>query len=346
MLRRPQLGVSLAILAALATGGVLLPLLGAAQNQGVVPEIVASARLFPEIGPGVRALKDDSNGRYYILAAPATAISVYGPDAKRVGQIPVANSPGAKIVFAEDVDVDATDRIFVADRAANAVEIFKADGALDATIPVTAPTSVAALSGGEFAVASLRASRLVTIYNEQGKVVRSFGDPRDVASSADVNRYLNHGRLTADRSSFVYFAFTYLPDAIIRKYDRFGFSAYEISLPGVDNQSLSASRSSGVDILALARRNRPAEIKAVINAFGVDPVSQEVWAAIGDQLSHFGKDGALLASYRTATADGTRLEPGAILIEPGRILLAVDPLGVYEFARPDRQRSASIGTHQ
>ncbi len=344
MPRRAQLGVSLAIWAAISTGWTLFPLLAAPQNKAVVPEIVARARLFPELGPGVRALKADSSGRYYVLAAPATTISVYGPAAKRVGQIPAANSPSPRIVFAEDVDVDADGRIFVADRGANAVKIFKADGSLEVTIPVAAPTSVAALSGGEFAVASLRANRLVTIYTEQGKVIRSFGDPRDTASTADMNRYFNHGRLTGDRLNFVYFAFTYLPDAIIRKYDRFGYSAYEISLPRADDQLSSASQTPGVDILALARRNRPAEIKTVINAFGVDPVSQEVWAAIGDQLSHFDKDGALIARYRAATADGTRLEPSAILIEPGRILLAVDPLGIYEFARPDKQRSSTIGT--
>jgi hypothetical protein len=95
--------------------------------------------------------------------------------------------------------------------------------------------------------------------------------------------------------------------------------------------------------LALARRNQNAAEKPVINAFGVDPVSQEVWAAIGDELSRFDKDGLLVGSYRTATGNGTRLEPSAILIEPDRILLAADPLGVYEFAMPDKQRPASSG---
>jgi hypothetical protein len=97
-----------------------------------------------------------------------------------------------------------------------------------------------------------------------------------------------------------------------------------------------------VDISALARRNQASEVKPVINAFGVDPASQELWAAMGDELSRFDKDGRLVATYRTATQDGTRLEPSAILIEPNRILLAVDPLGVYEFARPDKQRLAPV----
>ena len=335
----------LAILAAIAAGWNFLPLFAAIRTQARVPAMVARARLFPELGPGLRAIKRDTSGRYYILAAPASSISVYGANTKRIGGVPPANAPGVKVVFAEDIDLDASGRLFVADRGANAVKIFRADGSLDAAVPVIAPTSVAALSGNELAVASLRADRLVTIYNERGKVIRSFGDPHDAPSGTDSNRYMNHGRLSSDPLGFIYFAFTYLPNATIRKYDRFGYSAYEISLPHPGDASVSASQATGVDILALARRNQSTAAKPVISALGVDPASQEVWVAIGDALSHFDKDGALVATYRTATADGTRLEPSAILIEPSRIILAVDPLGVYEFALPDQQASGSVAKH-
>lgn len=350
MSRLTQLVVSLAVLAAIAAGWNFLSTLAAAQNQIQVSEILAQARVFPGVGPGVRALKRDSAGRYYILAVPANAIAVFAANGMRTSQIPAANSQSAKIIFAEDIDLDAGGRLFVADRGANAVKIFKTDGSLESTIPVSVPTSLAVLSDDEFAVASLRADRLVTIYNAQGKTIRSFGDPHDTSSSAELNRYINHGRLSSDSSGFIYFAFTYLPEATIRKYDRFGYAAYEISLPHPDQESTrgvlapGTSASPGVDISPLTRRNQASEIKPVIDAFAVDPASQEVWAAMGDELSHFDKDGGLAATYRTATQNGTRLEPSAILIEPDRILLAVDPLGVYEFVRPDKQRPAAIAT--
>jgi hypothetical protein len=336
--------VCLAVLVAIATVWDLLPLFAAGRTQTEVPDIGAGGRLFPELGPGLRAIKRNSSGRYFILASPANSVSVYGAaDGKRIGEIPAANSQAVKIVFAEDIDVDAANRLFIADRGANGVKIFKSDGSLDTSVAVLAPTSVTALPGNEFAVTSLRSDRLVTIYSEQGKLIRSFGDPRDLPSSADSKRYINHGRLSGDSSGFIYFAFTFVPDATIRKYDRFGYSAYEISLPHPDQQTASASQTPGVDILALARRNQGVAVKPVINAFGVDPVSQDVWMATGDLLSHFDKSGAFAASYRTATANGTRLEPSAILIEPDRILLAADPLGVYEFPRPDKQNSDSTG---
>jgi hypothetical protein len=340
MIRRARLSVSLAILGMIAMGWNLVLFAAENRNRGVA-DIVARARLFSELGPGLHALKRDSGDRYYVLAAPATTIFVYGSDGKRVGQIPAANSQSAKIVFADDIDIDSSGRVFVADRGANAVKIFKADGSLETAIPVSTPTSVAALPGGEFAITSLRAERLVSIYNDQGKMIRSFGDPHDVPTGTSSSRYINHGRLFSDALGFIYFAFTYLPEATIRKYDRFGYSAYEISLSRPDEQSATSSQTTGVDILALARRNQNAAEKPVINAFCVDPISQEVWAAIGDELSRFDKDGLLVGSYRTATANGARLEPSAILIEPERILLAADPLGVYEFARPDKQRPAS-----
>ena len=72
--------------------------------------------------------------------------------------------------------MDAKGRLYVADRGANSVKIFEPDGSLDATIPFAAPMSVVALSGGEFAVAGLRSAKLVSIFDAQGKLSRSFGE--------------------------------------------------------------------------------------------------------------------------------------------------------------------------
>jgi hypothetical protein len=337
MPRRTQLAVSLAILCAIAgvSAWNLFPASAAGQNREIVREILARSRVFPEIRAGVRALKRDSSGRYYVLAEPATVIYVYAPGGKRSGQIPNASSGDTKIVYAEDIDVDSSGRLFVADRGANAVKIFKPDGSLDVSVRVSAPTSLAALPGNEFAIASLRADRLVSIYDERGTMIRSFGDPTNAALAAGPNRYLSHGRLSGDPAGFIYFAFTYLPDATIRKYDRFGYAAYEISIPS-PKESAAVPTAPGVDIdiHKLAHRNQDSEMKPVINAIGVDPASSEVWLAMGDELVHFDKDGGRIAAYRAASAEGARLEPSAILVESDRILLAEDRLGVFEFARP------------
>jgi hypothetical protein len=217
---------------AAALVSVLAPVPPAA-GQGLENTLHAGPRVFPTVGPGVAALKRDSAGRYYILAEPATAILVFDASGKPAGQIPNADSKGATIRYAVDIDIDVRDRLFVADRGANAIKIFSADGSLAATIPVNAPTSVAVLPGGQFAVTSLLSKRLVQIMDETGAVVRAFGDPADVSSDAPSSQsaIVDRGRVIGDSSGNIYFAFKSLPDPTLQRFDRFGYSAYQTVVP-------------------------------------------------------------------------------------------------------------------
>jgi hypothetical protein len=200
-----------------------------ADAQGFVNAVQSRARVFPEINSGVAAMKRDSARRYYVLATPPNVIWIFNPEGKRIGQIPRAGADGVKIQYAVDFDLDSEGFLLVADRAANAVEIFTPDGALLKTIPVRAPTGVVALPGNQFAVSTLRSKRLVEIYTDQGDLVRSFGDP--VEAGADPLKQLqNLGRVFGDGNADIYFAFTDLPDPTVRKYDRFGYAAANVTL--------------------------------------------------------------------------------------------------------------------
>ena len=346
MFRRIQLGVSratfatgatlatmamIATIAAIASAAAWIhsPVAG---QQTFEREIVAKARVFPGVGPGVAALKCDAAGRYYILATPATQIGIYAADGKRLGQIPNANSGAAKIVYAVDIDLDAKGQLWVADRGANAVKVFAPDGSVVATIPVVTPTSIVALPDNEVAVETLRSGRLVDVLDERGKLVRGFGDPSDLEDQKDSKQFLNRGWLTGDPAGHIYFAFTYAADPTIRKYDRYGYSAYEIALSALE----FAPQDKRHDYLKLDRHTEVPVAKPVITAIGVDPATQEIWTAIGNALLHFSSDGNRLQTYRTVTKDGARVEPKAILVEPDRLLLAADPIGIFEFVRPDK----------
>lgn len=200
-----------------------------ANAQGFVNAVQSRARVFPEINSGVAAMKRDSARRYYVLATPPNVIWIFNPEGKRIGQIPRAGAEGVKIQYAVDFDLDSEGFLLVADRAANAVEIFTPDGSLLKTIPVRAPSGVVALPENQFAVSSLRSKRLVEIYTDQGDLVRSFGDP--VEAGADPLKQLqNLGRVFGDGNADIYFAFTDLPDPTVRKYDRFGYAATNVTL--------------------------------------------------------------------------------------------------------------------
>lgn len=304
--------------------------------------LTATKRVFPGIGPGLRAVRRGANGNYYVLAAPAPGLTVFDTQGKPLlqiesptaGQSPVKAAPNT-IVYGEDADVDAEGRIYVADRGANAVKIFSAKGDLLHSIAVTAPISLAVISGGEVAVAALSSPRLLTVFDAKGKEVREFGDPIDIAERPDLNRFLNIGRVVSDGQDHVYYGFAYLPEPTVRQFDRHGYGGVEIQLRGLD--FLGEARAARREIEQQEKRGDAPSFRRVMTAVGVDPAKGEVWMALGNTLLHFDADGNRRAGYQLYTPGGARLEASTILLEPGRMLIGNDPLGVYAFDRPDKK---------
>jgi hypothetical protein len=198
-----------------------------ARAQGIESAVLSRARVFPEFNSGVVAMKRDATGHYYVLATPPNVIWILGADGKRIGQIPPPGSATAKIQYAVDFDLAPDGRILVADRAANAVEIFSPSGAQLAKIPVFAPTSVVALPNNQFAVSTLRSKRLVEVRGDDGALIRSFGDPADAGVTPDPKQLQNLGKISGDGAGDIFFAFTSIPDPTVRRYDRYGYVSSE-----------------------------------------------------------------------------------------------------------------------
>ena len=137
----------------------------AARAQAAPAPSVAHPRIFPEVGPGFRAIRRDSAGRYYVLVAPGSAVLVFDSAGKQLGRVPSQASGASAIVFGAALDMDAAGRLYVADRGGNAVLVYGADGAVLARVRVAAPTAVAALPEDEFAVSSLNSDHLISVYD-------------------------------------------------------------------------------------------------------------------------------------------------------------------------------------
>jgi hypothetical protein len=328
----------------------VLGLAGFASDQAEI-DLVATKRVFPEMGPGLISLKHDAAARrYLVLSSRSSGVAVYNEDGQRMGTVPpsdaapsAAKTASVALQFPSDFDITSDGRLVIADRAANALRFYDAAGTLVQSISTLAPTSVAALPDGEVAVASSAFASprdqslwLITVYDKSGSVARAFGDLVELASRRDLNRFLNIGRISSDPSGALYYAFTFLPEPTARKYDRFGYASLEISITSLDIQP--AAQAVRREIKRQDEKGGAApRMKTVINAFAVDPVTQQFWLAMGNVVLHLDREGAQLAAYRAFTAQGVRLEPVAILVEPTRLLFACDPLGVFEFPRPDKK---------
>jgi hypothetical protein len=319
-------------LLACATGSVF------AQAEG---DLTAKRRVFPGVGPGLRALRRGANGRLYILASPSPGMLVFDPQDKQVLSIgELASAPAAAkgekalVTFGEDCDADADGKIYVADRGANLIQVFSPDGTLLRSIPVRAPVSIAAMAEGEVAVGTLREEHLVVVFDKNGREVREFGDPEPIADRVDLNRYLNIGQLATDAQGHLYYAFAYLPEPTVRQFDRLGYGHGDIQYTALE--AWPAAQAARKEIERQERRGEPPSLKRIVTGVGVDPTNGEVWLALYDTLLHFDKDGNRRATYKIYTPQGARLEANVILVEKDRLLIGSDPLGIYEFARPDK----------
>src|SRR6266478_5506727 len=210
----------------------------AAQDES---DLSARQRIFPGVGPGLRTIKRGADGRLYILASPSPGLLVFDAQGKQVLSInEVGLGQGGTgqghnlITFGEDCDGAADGKIYVADRGANLIQVFTADGTLLRSISVKAPVAIAALPEGEVAVATLREPHLVIVFDKNGRDVREFGDPEPLAERQELNRYLNIGELATDAQGHLYYAFAYLPEPTVRQYDRLGYAGQDIQYTALE----------------------------------------------------------------------------------------------------------------
>jgi hypothetical protein len=325
-------------------GLVLLAALGGATHGAhqepfeEAHDLFAKTRILRDVGPGVEMVRRDAQGHYAVLAAPGQSVRFYSEDGKLLREVPAVNPKHPAIVFAADFDEDARGNLYVADRGGNAIRIFDPQGQLLRSISFQAPNSLVVISKDEFAVTGIRMNHLVEILSTEGKVLREFGDFSDLAEHASLNRFLNMGRLATDDSSHVFYAFTYFPEPMVRKYDRFGQGIFDVILRTLE--FAPEGQATRREIFKQDQRDADPSFKPIIDAMGVDAKSQYVWISLGDELLELDQNGDRRATYRTLTPDGASLRPVSILVEPQQLVLASDPLGIYEFPRPDLKTTA------
>ena len=235
--------------------------------------------------------------------------------------------------FGEDCDVDSDGNIYIADRGANAIQVFAKEGRHLKTIPVIAPVSVAALPDNEVAVATFREPSLVVVFNKEGRRVREFGDMDTLTERSELNRFLNIGELMSDDHGHIYYGYNYFPEPTVKQFDRFGYAKQEVRYTALDAQP--EAQAMRREIEKQERKGDPPIFKRILTAIGVDRESGEIWMAMGDTLLRFDKEGNRRATYLIYTPDNSRLEANVILVLKDRLIIGGDPIGIYEFDRPE-----------
>jgi hypothetical protein len=316
-----------------------------AASAQIDADMVAKRRLFSPIGPGLKQIREGADGKIYVLASPSPGLVVYSPEARRLltmreaSGLPEAALAEAKasgeilVEFGEDCDVDSEGRIYIADRAANNIQVYSKEGKHLRTMPVNEPVTVAALPEGEIAVGTMRKESLVTVFDQNGRLVREFGEPETISERKDLNRFLNLGEMASDGLGHLYYGFKYFPEPTVRQFDRFGYAGDDLRYTAIDAMQEAAAVRREIE--KQERRGGTPQFKQVMTAMGVDKQTGEVWIAMGNTLLRFDKEGNRRATFRLYTHEERRLEAVAIVVEKDRLIIGGDPSGVYEFERPD-----------
>ncbi len=222
--------------AALAVSFGVAPIPAAGQNLHNM--VSSEGRVFPQVNGGIIAMREDSAGRFYILANPGHTLQIFDAKGSPIGQIPGPGSSIADFGYAADFDIAANGDIVVADRGANTVYTFAPDGSLKYRAPVFAPTSVVALSNGQIAVTTLRTEHPIEIFEENGRYVRGFGEPHEISNPSPDEEdapppppLADTGRIIGDSADNLYFGILSATNPEIKKFDRFGYAAFAANVP-------------------------------------------------------------------------------------------------------------------
>jgi hypothetical protein len=261
-------------------------------------------------------------------------------------------------------------------------------------------------------VASPASQRFVDVFDATGRRVRSIGGSSNSTDITTPNALLSRGFFTQDGTGHFYYSLMYLPDPTIRKYDEYGYAAYEIAIPSKEfvtqqqgttfkfglrpsgpGERSAESTDQGIGAYAGAGAGREfgggggmhheggggeggggfgggegegrggtyahrdttgvrasvkiqmhaheEEMRPEFDAIGVDPATQEVWAAVGNLLFHFDKDGNRIGVYSLYSTEFASIKPNVILVESDRLVIAADPFGIFAFPRPDQLKTTS-----
>ena len=325
----------------------LLLSVGRAARAQIDADLVAKRRLFAPMGPGLKQIREGADGKIYVLASPSPGLVVFSPEARRLlsmreaaglsaAALAEAKASGEILVeFGEDCDVDADGTIYVADRAANAVQVYSKEGRHLRTITVKAPVAVAAMPEGEIAVGTMLQENLLTVFDKSGRLVRDFGEPEQLTARKDLNRFLNLGALATDAMEHLYYGFKFFPEPTVWEFDRFGYAGEDVRYTAIDAMPEAAAMRR--EIARQESRGDTPRFRQVMTAMSVEKASGEVWIAIGNMLLRFDKEGNRRATFRLYTPQNTRLEAVAIVVEKDRLIIGGDPSGIYEFERLDKK---------
>jgi len=295
-------------------------------------ELRAEKQILAESTHGTTSLKKGPGDRIYALTRlgmPSSAIWVADSAEGSARQMVAGGSEPSDLRVPTDLAVDGEGNAIVAD---GSIKIFSGSGKLLNWFPFENLDSVATLQDRRILVSSRPSKHLISVLDQQGKLVEEIGEPVKVeGASAGLNAILNMGRIVVDANDNIYFVFRYLLTPTVRKYTADGKMAAEWH-----------PESAGLEqITERAKKRREADadqetsgVTPVLSAAAFDEETNTLWVASGPYLMQLDDAGKTIRNFYLKQPDGVPMQVSALLVDRDLLLASSVLHGVFEFPKP------------
>lgn len=217
-------------------------------------------RLFPDFPFKSPAQMHRHGGHQFVLDEKTHRILVFGPDGAKQGQIGEIGSGKGELYEPTDFEI-VGDRIYVLDSGNRRIQVLDLEGTYVSEFPeLPEAKGFAVNSKGEVLLGQPEKGRLVSVYDSEGNLLRSFGELKTVADlwgdgrREDAGRYgLAASRIDIDVDGEDDVYVSYLIGPLLEKYSEDGRLLFSKRMegPGIDRlEAIFWDHPSGTKVIS------------------------------------------------------------------------------------------------
>lgn len=313
-----------------ALGSPIGPLQQQPVTDETAVELRATERVFPEVRFITGPVRQDRRGNYYVSDRHTRTIRIYNEFFNPIGTIGGMGRGAADLGGTETFAVTADGKVVTV--GLEEIKIFNSAGVAERTFRSWRTMALDVMSTGEILVSGFPEDKLIHVFSPEGKLLREFGEPVFGDEDQSNKGYLNTGLIAVDSDDNIYYAFRFLPEPTIRKYDREGNLLAEFHPDA--KMIREAGSESQRRIEKMRAGDRDAGFRPVFATLTVDEATGDIWASMGPYIYRLSPDGKVRSAYRFVSPEGFPAPVRQILLQKDRMIIAASSWGVLMAPKP------------
>ncbi len=315
---------------------LVAPVVAQETNAPRRPEnvVYAERQLAIESGAGTATMRRAPDGKLYVLNSTDRCIWIFGDPGEPPRRLFGRDRDGGALQGPTDFTFDAAGNLLIADR--DWILVYRRDGELVRKMQASGLQSIHSLNvltSGRILASGYPYDHLIYVYEPDGKLAATIGQPLALDADDSLNRNLNTGVLLVDARDTIYYVFLRALRPTIHIYSPEGrlLDQWNPTHPLLDH---FVARAVARFQQERQESSRPRVIPAIFTGAGYDARWGVLWVGgAGGQLFALDRTGSILRQF-TPMFDRRGFSTRQVLVEGESYLLSSYQYGVFEFKLP------------